>query len=163
MGKTRSLDPRLAAAAVVLVVTALCGASAMDSAGPMAIERVADTTSGGTPAELRGTSWRWVGVTSPGESFAVDEPDRYTLTFVEGDRITLRADCNRGAGPVVISSPGVLTIGPLATTRAKCPPGSLSERFLQDVSRAVRFAIHGGELHLELPTASEVLRFAKEP
>jgi hypothetical protein len=54
-------------------------------------------------------------------------------------------------------------MGPLATTRAKCPPGSLSERFLQDVSRAVRFAIHGGELRLELPTASGVLHFAREP
>jgi para-nitrobenzyl esterase len=93
----------------------------------------------------------------------VDHPERYTLTFVDGDRITLRADCNRGSGPVAISAPGALTIGPLATTRARCPPGSLSERFLQDLSRAVRFAIHGGELHLELPAASGVLRFAKDP
>jgi hypothetical protein len=50
----------------------------------MAIERVADPASGGTPAELRGTSWRWVRATSPGESFAVDVPDRYTLTFAAG-------------------------------------------------------------------------------
>jgi heat shock protein HslJ len=128
----------------------------------MAIELVADTASSGTPAELRGTSWQWVGATSPGESFAVNEPDRYTLTFVEGDRISLRADCNRGAGPVAISSSGTLTIGPLATTRRKCPPGSLYQRFLEDVERAVRFAIHGDELHLELPTASGVLHFEKE-
>jgi para-nitrobenzyl esterase len=129
----------------------------------MVIERVAETASGGMPAELRNTSWRWVDVTSHGDSFAVDQPDRYNLTFVDSDRITLRADCNRGAGPVAIPSPGAITVGPLATTRAKCPPGSLSERFLRDVSRAVRFAILGGELHLELPNASEVLRFTKEP
>ena len=66
-----------------------------------------------------------VGVTSPGESFAVDHPERYTLTFLDDDRITLRADCNRGSGPVAISAPGALTIGPLATTRARCLSGLL--------------------------------------
>ncbi len=80
----------------------------------------------------------------------MDQPDRYTVAFVEDDRVALRADCNRGTGPVASPSPGALAIGPLAMTRARCPPGSLSVRYARDVSRAARFAIRDGGLHLGL-------------
>ncbi len=162
MGRGKRAFRQLATAASVVFITA-CSASAQYSIDLMWIERAADTATDSTPSELRGTSWRWVGVTSAVESFAVDQSDRYTLAFIEGDRIALRADCNRGTGPVASPAPGALVIGPLAMTRAKCPSGSLSERFARDVSRAVRFAIRGGELHLELPNDLGVLRFTKGP
>jgi hypothetical protein len=50
------------------------------------------------PAELAGTTWRWVHFASSAEDFAVAEPKRYTLAFDGIGWITLRADCNRGAG-----------------------------------------------------------------
>jgi para-nitrobenzyl esterase len=160
---SRGMDAFRQLARVVSVVSIIaCSASAQDWIDPVSIERTAGTT-GSTPAELRGTSWRWVGFTSPVESLTVDQPDRYTLAFIEGDRIALRADCNRGTGPVASPSSGALAIGQLAMTRAKCPPDSLSDRFANDVSRAVRFTIRGGELHLELPNDSGVLRFTKGP
>ena len=160
MGGDKGAFRQLATAAIV-VFAAAYGVSAQDPIDFVRIERAADTAAGSTPSELRGTSWRWVGVTLPGESFAVDQSEHYTLTFIAGDRIAIRADCNRGTGPVASPSPGALVIGPLAMTRAKCPPGSLSDRFAREVSRAVRFAIRGGELHLDLPIDSGVLRFAK--
>jgi para-nitrobenzyl esterase len=148
-------------ATAVVILTAAYSASAHSLTDFMRIERAADTTAGSTPAELRGTSWQWVGVTSPVESFTVDQPDRYTLSFVEGNKVVLRADCNRGTGPVASPSPGALEIGPLAMTRARCPPGSLSDRFARDVSRAVRFAIRGSELLVELQTDAGILHFAR--
>jgi para-nitrobenzyl esterase len=127
----------------------------------MQIAQAPEPAGGSIPPELRGTAWRWVGVTSPPESFTVDQPDRYTLSFIEGDKVALRADCNRGIGSVASSSPGALAIGPLAMTRARCPPGSLSDRFARDVSRAIRFLIRGDELQLELPADAGVLRFVR--
>jgi para-nitrobenzyl esterase len=138
---------KLAAAGSVVFAIA-CSASAQESIGL-------------APSELRGTSWRWLGFTSSAESLVVDQPERYTLAFTEEGRIVLRADCNRGSGSVASPSSGALVIGALAMTRAKCPPDSLSERFARDVSRAVRYALRGGELHLELPDGSGVMRFTK--
>jgi heat shock protein HslJ len=151
------------ALAALNVTAAATGVSAHGAPGLPRAERAAEHAPVGTPPELRGTSWRWVGFTSPAEALTIAEPERYTLAFVEGDRVALRADCNRGSAPVSSSSPGVLGVGPMAMTRAMCPPGSLSGRFAHDVSRAVRYSIRGGELHLGLPTDSGVLRFVQGP
>ena len=147
--------------AVIAVVGAF-SVSAQDARTPVWIERVAETASG-PPSDLHGTSWRWVGFTSPAESLVVPEPERYTLAFIDGDQIAIRADCNRGTASVARPSPGALSVGPLAMTRALCPPGSLSSRFARDVSRAIRYAIRGGQLHVELPNDAGVLRFTREP
>src|SRR3712207_525246 len=154
---------QLALAALNAAAAASGVSAAQDAPTLPRTERASETAPGNTPPELRGTSWRWVGVTSPVETLTVAEPERYTLAFTDGDRIALRADCNRGSAPVASPSPGALSVGPMAMTRALCPPGSLSDRFARDVSRAVRYAVRGGELHLELPTDSGVLRFTREP
>ena len=75
--------------------------------------------------------------------------------------IALRADCNRGAGVVAFPEPGAVRMGPLALTRAMCPPDSLSDRFARDVERAVRWTVRDGHLHLELPEASGILWFTR--
>jgi hypothetical protein len=58
---------------------------------------------------------------------------------------------------VAFLKPGAVRMGPLALTRAMCPPGSLSDRFARDVERAVRWTVRDGHLHLELPEASGIL------
>ena len=74
------------------------------------------------PPELARTTWRWVSLATPEETLTIAEPERYTLRFSDGDRVALRADCNRGAGSVVFPEPGAIRFGALATTRAMCPP-----------------------------------------
>lgn len=150
---------QLALTALVGIIAA-SGVASPNELLPVQTERVAETASGGTPSELRGTSWQWVGFTSSAESLTVANPERYTLTFTD-DRVAIRADCNRGTTPVASPSPGALRIGPIAMTRALCPPGSLSNRFARDLSRTVHYSIRGGELHLELPSDSGVLRFRR--
>jgi para-nitrobenzyl esterase len=114
------------------------------------------------PAELAGTTWRWVSATTPGEIVTVDAPERYTLAFLPEGRIALRADCNRANAGVTWPEPGTLRVGPMAMTRALCPPGSLSDRYAQDVGRAVAYAIFDGALQLRLPDGVGTLRFVRE-
>jgi para-nitrobenzyl esterase len=116
-----------------------------------------------TPRELAGTNWRWIALASSTETLTVLEPDRYTLAFTNGDRVALRADCNRGAGSVAFPAAGVVQFGPLALTRALCPSGSLGERFAREVGRAARWSVRGDELALELESGEAVLRFKRHP
>ena len=115
------------------------------------------------PPELARTTWRWISLTTPEETLTIAEPEGYILRFLDGGRVALRADCNRGAGSVIFPEPGAIHFGALAITRAMCPPGSLGNRFAREVERAVRWAIHGGELRLELSGDAGVLRFARQP
>jgi para-nitrobenzyl esterase len=122
------------------------------------------TSAKAVPPELAGTIWRWVSLTTPEETLTIAEPERYILRFADGDRVFLRADCNRGAGSVAFPEPGAIRFGALAITRAMCPTGSLGDRFAREVVRAGRWAIQrcGGELRLELPGDAGVLRFARQ-
>lgn len=115
------------------------------------------------PPELARTTWRWISLTTPEETLTIAEPERYILRFLDGGRVALRADCNRGAGSVVFPEPGAIRFGALAITRAMCPTGSLGDRFAREVERAGRWAIQRGGLHLELSGNAGVLRFTRQP
>jgi heat shock protein HslJ len=114
------------------------------------------------PPELARTTWRWVSLTTPEETLSIAEPERYILRFLDSGRVALRADCNRGAGSVVFPEPGAIRFGALAITRAMCQAGSLGDRFAREVGRAMRWAVHGGELRLEISGDAGVLRFTRQ-
>jgi heat shock protein HslJ len=78
------------------------------------------------PSELARTTWRWISLITPEETLTIAEPERYILRFLDGGRVALRADCNRGAGSVVFPEPGAISFGALATTRAMCPARSVA-------------------------------------
>jgi heat shock protein HslJ len=113
------------------------------------------------PAELAGAVWRWVALDSPGRTTAAPDPSRYTLAFVGGGRVAVRADCNRGAGAVVFPAEGALQIQELALTRVRCPPGSLGDAFARDLARATSWEKLGDELRLRLPSGEGSLRFTR--
>jgi heat shock protein HslJ len=115
------------------------------------------------PPELVRTTWGWISLTNPAETLTIPEPERYTLSFADGDRVALRADCNRAAGSVAFPEPGVIRFGVLARTHAMCPRGSLGNRFAQEVVRAGRWAIQRDGLRLELSGDAGVLRFTRQP
>ena len=51
------------------------------------------------PAVALTGAWRLQSLTRPDSTVVpVSQPDRFTVEFVESNRITLRADCNRGFG-----------------------------------------------------------------
>ncbi len=111
-------------------------------------------------AELGGTSWRLVGIASMDDStWTPQEPDRYTLEL-RGDRsVAIAADCNRGDGTWASDRPGQLRFGPLATTRALCPPESLSERYLEQFPWVRSYVIREGHLFLATMADGSIIEF----
>jgi heat shock protein HslJ len=111
-------------------------------------------------AAATGKVWHWADGYA-GRDSQSPAPDRYTLELAPNGRLLVRADCNRGTGAYRIGA-GTLAIGPLATTRMACPPGSLDARYLGDLQRAAGFFVEGGQLFIELPVDSGTMRFAAQ-
>ena len=78
-----------------------------------------------------------------------DAPERYTLEFQPGGMVTVRADCNRGSGSYLLNG-GALTFGPIAMTRAMCPPGSKDTEFLRGLAAVSGQLFRGNDLVLTL-------------
>lgn len=109
-----------------------------------------------TAAALDGTRWRLQQFESSDDAQGVtrpDDPARYTLEF-GGDRAAMRLDCNR-ASAAWRATPsgatgGALAFGPVAMTRAACPPGSLDTRIARDLPRVRSYTLAGDTLNLAL-------------
>ena len=98
-------------------------------------------------ADLVGTSWQLVRF--HGKSLLpADEKKRYTIAFAENGRLTIRFDCNRGQGTWQSRAPGKLEFGPLALTRARCPPGSLHDQLVREWRDINSYAVKGKQLML---------------
>jgi hypothetical protein len=61
---------------------------------------------------------------TPVERIAPDDPAKYTIAFLSDSSVAAQIDCNRGFGRYHIDGKAI-RIGPLASTRMGCPPGSL--------------------------------------
>ncbi|MGH8642280.1 MAG: META domain-containing protein, partial [Burkholderiales bacterium] len=84
------------------------------------------------PAGLGGTAWQLVRFQGGDDKVLVpDDRAKYTIAFGADGLVSARIDCNRGRG--TWSSPGTsqLQFGPLALTRAMCPPGSLHDHIVK--------------------------------
>lgn len=113
------------------------------------------TASSGPPSSggLAGTSWRLVEIQSMDDAQGKSRPDdpaKYTLSFGADGRLAARLDCNRGNGPWQSESAGSLRIGPLAVTRALCPPPSLGGRLARDLDYVRTYTLRNGRLYLSL-------------
>jgi heat shock protein HslJ len=84
-----------------------------------------------TAAELANLTWRLRSIQrADGTTVAVTAPDRYTLQFGDGGRLSVRADCNTCGGGYRLNGAEFLA-GPLACTRAFCGPDSLDTEYLR--------------------------------
>lgn len=105
---------------------------------------------------LIGPEWRLVHFRSSDDAIGTIAPaegEVYTLRFGADGRVAARLFCNRGSGSYTLAdaaSPrGALSFGPMAMTRAACPPTRLS-RLPADLSNVASYVIEGGQLHLNL-------------
>ncbi|HEY6133657.1 MAG TPA: META domain-containing protein [Rubrivivax sp.] len=104
------------------------------------------------------TSWELVRFQSMDDAQGtthVEDPSLYTISFGADGRVSLRANCNRGAGswqatPAADGRSGSLDFGALAATRALCPPPSLDEKLLRDMAFVRGYLLRDGQLHLSL-------------
>jgi para-nitrobenzyl esterase len=77
-------------------------------------------------------------------------------------RVAVKADCNRGMTSYSVSTDRRIAFKPMAMTRAACPPGSLSDRYVKEVSRVTSYFLKDGDLFLELPVDSGTPRFRRQ-
>jgi len=100
--------------------------------------------------EIVGPVWQWQRTQSGSAPVVVSAaPDRYTLSFQDGGRVNVRADCNRGSGSYQVNG-AQIRFGPIALTRMGCPPGSQDTDFLRTLAQAASYAMDRGELVLTL-------------
>lgn len=116
---------------------------------------------GSTDAEgLAGTAWQLVVFESSDDTVLTpDERSKYTLQFTEDGSVAVRADCNRGRGTWKATPEGQLEIGPLALTRALCPPSPLEKRFARDLGFVRSYIRRNGRLHLALMADAGIYTF----
>ena len=112
------------------------------------------------PETLASTSWQLVQIMSMDDQvFTPSEPSHYALYFDEDERVRVRVDCNRGQGTWSTNGPSQLEFGPLATTRMLCPPGSLHDRFLNDLKYVRSYIFKDGHLFLATMADGAILEF----
>jgi para-nitrobenzyl esterase len=100
---------------------------------------------------LGGTSWQLVRFHGGDDTLLTpDDPAKYTLAFGTDGSVSARIDCNRGRGTWKSSGRNQLQFGPLALTRAMCPPGSLHDRIVRQWSSVRTYMIRDGHLFLGL-------------
>jgi heat shock protein HslJ len=110
--------------------------------------------------DLAATSWRLVEIQSMDGSVDVpEEVSQYTLEFMADGTAALQAECNRGTGSWTSDSASDLRFGPIASTRALCPPGSLSERYLAQFERVRTYLFGDGRLFLATNADGSILEF----
>ena len=113
---------------------------------------------------LAGTSWQLVEFLGGDDTkLTPDERSKYTLRFEEGGVVSARIDCNRGRGTFTIEPPSGLTFGPIATTRAMCPPGSLHDKIVKDMAYVRSFVEKDGHLFLSLMADGGIYEFEPAP
>jgi D-alanyl-D-alanine carboxypeptidase len=111
---------------------------------------------------LSGTRWVWVSATDPsGQTFRVEDPQRYGISFQDGGDLAVKADCNRGPGSY--SGDGdALSLVARISTKALCPADSLEDDFLKRLEDAIGFRRHGESLVLFLGQGRESMEFAND-
>lgn len=114
------------------------------------------------PAGVVDLTWQWVSLTTPVEQVNVGSPERYTIRLERTGRATVRADCNRGASSYAVSATRQIVLKPFTLTRMMCLPGSLSDRFVNELSRGFSYFLKDGDLFLDLPVDSGTLRFRRQ-
>ena len=115
------------------------------------------------PVELAGSTWRLVKLQSMDDKVYTPETAAvYTVEFGTDGRVHVVGGCNRGSGTWTATPPTGLTFGPLATTRAMCPPGSMSARFLGDFQYMRSYVIVDGKLFISLMADGGIYEFAPE-
>ena len=118
-----------------------------------------------TPApagsDLMGTTWLWQYTAfNNGKTIPVLAPASYTLQFLEGGKISIKADCNSGSGSYVVTNDVNLTIRVETMTKAACPAGSLSDEYVQELNDTGSYNIErDGELVLALKSTGAGMRF----
>jgi heat shock protein HslJ len=94
-----------------------------------------------------------------GSVLTPDDRTKYTLAFDAKGSVAVRVDCNRGRGTWKSSGANQLLFGPLALTRAMCPPGSLHDQIVKQWANIRSYVLKDGRLFLSLMADGGIYEF----
>ena len=95
------------------------------------------------------------------ELVEVDNPANYTIEFLPDGQLQIKADCNLARGTYTKEGSSLsIKIGP--TTRAMCPPESISDRYLKELQAAVIFFFQDGNLYFDLKFDTGTMKFVPD-
>ena len=115
-----------------------------------------------------GTTWQLLSIQSMDDAQGttrVNDPSRFTLEFGRDGRAAFVLDCNRGTGdytakPASDGNSGSISFGPIAATRALCPPPHLDERIARDMPYVRGYLLKEGKLYLSLMADGGIYEWA---
>jgi len=156
-------------AAIVLSGAALldCGPSGgstapspeAEPAAPESGEKKSDSAAEpATESPLAGTEWQLVEFQSMDDAQGTtrpDDPSKYTMRLNEDGTVNMKLNCNRATGTwsaEAASDPssGSFEFGPLASTKALCPPPSMDEQITVQAQYIRSYLLKDGRLYLSL-------------
>jgi heat shock protein HslJ len=111
--------------------------------------------------KLAGSSWYWLGTTTPAGLVTPADPGAFNLEFLDGDHLAVQLDCNTGGATWRQSGPA-MTIGPVRSTRKACPAPSEADRFGRQLSLVRGARLSHGMLELDLGEAGTMV-LARDP
>lgn len=120
---------------------------------------------------LGDTSWRLVKFQSMDDAIGTvrpDDPALYTMRLNGDGSVTMRLNCNRAMGtwsaePGEQGDSGRFQFGPLAMTRALCPPPSMDERIAAHSEYIRTYLLKDGRLYLSLMADAGIYVWEPEP
>jgi para-nitrobenzyl esterase len=127
-------------------------------------DAVAQAPMQGGTLDLGGTSWRLVKFQGDNaQTLMPDDGAKYTIAFNRDGSLVARIDCNRGRGTWKSAGPGDVEFGPLALTRAMCPPESLHDRIVKHLGSIRSYVVKDGHLFLSVRANGGVYEFEPLP
>ena len=113
---------------------------------------------------LEGTSWQLVKFEGgDGKIVTPNDKTHYTVEFRGEGRVAARFDCNRGSGTWTSDGKAKLEFGPMAITRAMCPPGSMHDHLVKRRGSIRSYVIEDGHLFLSLMADGGIYEFEPLP
>ena len=110
--------------------------------------------------ELVGTLWKWQETYCKNDRYVQSyDPNSYTIQLMKGGGLNVRADCNMAGGEYVLDGE-YIGFKISHSTMAACPPESLSEKFLGDLTSAARYYFKNKKLFVVLKDDSGVIVFS---
>ena len=123
-----------------------------------------------TVPPLAGTHWRLVEFQSMDDAQGITRPSEGTVytMWLHGDgKVAMQLNCNRATGtwsaaPGSDATSGRFEFGPLAATRALCPPPSMDESIVAQSSFVRSYLLKDGRLYLSLMADGGIYVWARE-
>lgn len=109
---------------------------------------------------LGSTVWAWQSsLYNDGNNATPEEPGNYTVEFLSGGNLSVKADCNMVSGEYSVEESSI-SIEITASTLVACEPGSLSDQFIKDLTAAALYFFQDESLFIDMKFDRGTMNFS---